>query len=115
MFWKLILVVLTLGGTACGLLVLRQQEQDVLATQSTLRRQISSLEKELRAKAFHIGELTNLERLEEYRARTEGSGELTWVPFPFAPDFDRPGENRSVPSDLVASEKREPAPSNLGS
>ena len=49
MFWKLTLVVLTLGGTACGLLVLRQQEQDVLATQSTLRRQITSLEKDLRA------------------------------------------------------------------
>ncbi|MDE0889119.1 MAG: hypothetical protein OSA40_06625 [Phycisphaerales bacterium] len=115
MFWKLILVVLTLGGTACGLLVLRQQEQDVLATQSTLRRQITSLENELRAKAFRIGELTNLERLDDYRIRTEQAGDLTWVPFPFAPEFDRPLSVPTVPADLVAREQDDPAPSNLGS
>ncbi|MDB4775734.1 MAG: hypothetical protein CBB69_004585 [Phycisphaera sp. TMED9] len=115
MFWKLTLVVLTLGGTACGLLVLRQQEQDVLATQSTLRRQITSLEKDLRAKAFRIGELTNLERLDEYRTRTERDGDLTWIPFPFTPEFDRPAKTPAMPTDLVASEQEDPTASNLGS
>ncbi|MDA0295552.1 MAG: hypothetical protein O3A19_07330 [Planctomycetota bacterium] len=115
MFWKLTLVVLTLGGTACGLLVLRQQEQDVLATQSTLRRQISSLEKDLRAKSFRIGELSNLRRLEEYRVRTEAAGDLLWMPFPFAPEFDRPLKNSAVPSEVVANKRDVPNPSNLGS
>ena len=31
MFWKLVTVVVTLGGVASGLLVLRQQEIDLLA------------------------------------------------------------------------------------
>ena len=32
MFWKLSLLVLTIGGAMCGLLVLRQQQLDLEAT-----------------------------------------------------------------------------------
>ena len=77
MFWKLILIVLTLGGTACGLLVLRQQERDVFATQTVLRREISRLEHDLQAKALRIAELTRPEVLRTYRDEaTAGHGHL---------------------------------------
>lgn len=89
MFWKLILIVLTLGGTACGLLVLRQQERDVFATQTVLRREISRLEHDLQAKALRIAELTRLEVLRTYRDEAEASRGVTWRPLPFAPDFRR--------------------------
>ncbi|MHC4246718.1 MAG: hypothetical protein ACYSUU_07950 [Planctomycetota bacterium] len=89
MFWKLILIVLTLGGTACGLLVLRQQERDVFATQTVLRREISRLEHELQAKALRIAELSRLEVLRTYRDEAAASRGVSWRPLPFAPDFRR--------------------------
>ena len=41
MSWKLAVLVLVLGATACGLLVLRQQEIDMLAANTDLRREIT--------------------------------------------------------------------------
>jgi hypothetical protein len=89
MFWKLILIVLTLGGTACGLLVLRQQERDVFATQTVLRREISRLEHELQSKALRIAELTRPEVLRTYRDESAATRGISWRPLPFAPDFRR--------------------------
>ena len=89
MFWKLILIVLTLGGTACGLLVLRQQERDVFATQTVLRREISRLEHDLQAKALRIAELTRPEVLRTYRDEATAGHGVSWRPLPFAPDFRR--------------------------
>lgn len=89
MFWKLILIVLTLGGTACGLLVLRQQERDVFATQTVLRREISRLEHDLQTKALRIAELTRPEVLRTYRDESAAVRGVSWKPLPFAPDFRR--------------------------
>jgi|GEM_PF-3548260 len=89
MFWKLILIVLTLGGTACGLLVLRQQERDVFATQTVLRREISRLEHDLQSKALRIAELTRPEVLRRYRDDAAAIRGVSWRPLPFAPDFRR--------------------------
>ncbi len=89
MFWKLILIVLTLGGTACGLLVLRQQERDVFATQTVLRREISRLEHDLQAKALRIAELTRPDVLRTYRDDAAATRGISWRPLPFAPDFRR--------------------------
>ncbi len=66
MFWKLSLMVLVLGGTACGLLVLRQQELDLLAAQTDLRRRISHNEQLLQALRWEIDTLSNDERLRKW-------------------------------------------------
>lgn len=58
MFWKLSLLVFTLGGTACGLLVLRQQEIDVLAARTDLHRQIDRQEKELKMLRWEMNQLS---------------------------------------------------------
>lgn len=58
MFWKLSLLVLTLGGTACGLLVLRQQEIDVLAARTDLHRQIDRHEKQLKMLRWEMNQLS---------------------------------------------------------
>ena len=63
MFLKLSLMVLVLGGTACGLLVLRQQELDLLAAQTDLRRRIAHNEQLLQALRWEIDTLSNDERL----------------------------------------------------
>jgi hypothetical protein len=101
MFWKLILIVLTLGGTACGLLVLRQQERDVFATQTVLRREISRLEHELQSKALRIAELTGPEVLRTYRDESAATRGISWRPLPFAPDFRR---------SAIRPEEPDPAP-----
>ena len=103
MFWKLILIVLTLGGTACGLLVLRQQERDVFATQTVLRREISRLEPELQSKALRIAELTRPEVLRPDRDESAAIRGISWRPLPFAPDFRR---------SAIRPEEPDPAPTS---
>ena len=66
MFLKLSLMVLVLGGTACGLLVLRQQELDLLAAQTDLRRRIAHNEQVLQALRWEIDTLSNDERLRDW-------------------------------------------------
>lgn len=108
MFWKLILIVLTLGGTACGLLVLRQQERDVFATQTVLRREISRLEHDLQAKALRIAELTRPEVLRAYRDEAAASRGVSWRPLPFSPDFRRSAIRPDAPGEDAASDPNDP-------
>ena len=107
MFWKLILIVLTLGGTACGLLVLRQQERDVFATQTVLRREISRLEHDLQAKALRIAELTRPEVLRTYRDEATAGHGVSWRPLPFAPDFRRSAIRPEESGDAAEPESKD--------
>jgi cell division protein FtsL len=66
MFWKLSILVFTLGGTACGLLVLRQQELDVLAARTDLHRQIDRQEKELKMLRWEINRLSQDDLVEAW-------------------------------------------------
>ena len=58
MFWKLVVMVLTIGGTGCGLLVLRQQEIDLLATETDLLRRAEKLEQSLQMTRWELEQLT---------------------------------------------------------
>ena len=63
---KLSLMVLVLGGTACGLLVLRQQELDLLAARTDLRRRTAHNDQAPQALRWEIDTLSNDERLRSW-------------------------------------------------
>jgi cell division protein FtsL len=83
MSWKLAVLILVLGATACALLVLRQQEIDMLAAQWDLRGQVSQKEQLLQSLRWEIDELSRDERLHEWVARTG----LDLRPLEFEPRF----------------------------
>ena len=58
MFWKLVVMVLTIGGTGCGLLVLRQQQIDLLAAETDLLREAGRIEKKLQMTRWELDQLT---------------------------------------------------------
>ena len=66
MFWKLVVMVLTIGGTGCGLLVLRQQEIDLLATETDLHRRAEKLEQSLQMTRWELEQLTQDARFERW-------------------------------------------------
>ena len=66
MFWKLVVMVLTIGGTACGLLVLRQQEIDLLASETDLLRRAKKLEQSLQMTRWELEQLTQYHRFERW-------------------------------------------------
>jgi cell division protein FtsL len=84
MSWKLAVLILVLGATACGLLVLRQQEIDMLAAQWDLRRQIARKEQMLQSLRWEIDELSRDQRLQDFVNR-EG---LELEPLKFEPRFE---------------------------
>jgi cell division protein FtsL len=84
MSWKLAVLILVLGATACGLLVLRQQEIDMLAAQWDLRRQIARKEQMLQSLRGEIDELSRDQRLEDFVIR-QG---LDLEPLRFEPRFE---------------------------
>lgn len=84
MSWKLAVLILVLGATACGLLVLRQQEIDMLAAQWDLRGRVAQKEQLLQSLRWEIDELSRDERLHQWVVR---SG-LDLKPLDFEPRFD---------------------------
>ena len=66
MFWKLVLMVLTIGGTGCGLLVLRQQEIDLLAAETDILRRAEKLEQSLQMTRWELEQLTQDVRFERW-------------------------------------------------
>ncbi len=84
MSWKLAVLILVLGATACGLLVLRQQEIDLLAAQWDLRRQITRKEQMLQSLRWEIDELSRDQRLQNWVIRTG----LDLQPLKFEPRFE---------------------------
>lgn len=69
MFWKLSLLVLTIGGTMCGLLVLRQQQLDLEATSIDLFKANIKLNQELRVLQYEIDQLATDEIVELWADR----------------------------------------------
>jgi cell division protein FtsL len=86
MSWKLAVLILVLGATACGLLVLRQQQIDMLAAQWDLRRQITRKEQQLQSLRWEIDELSRDQRLHDWVARNG----LDLQPIEFEPRFEAP-------------------------
>ena len=66
MFWKLVVMVLTIGGTACGLLVLRQQEIDLLASETDLLRRAEKVEQSLQMTRWELEQFTQDARFERW-------------------------------------------------
>lgn len=92
MAWKLAVLVLALGATACGLLVLRQQELDLLAARTDLRREITRKQQLLQSLRCELDELSRDRRLLDWMARQD----IDLRPIEFEPRFedarrDRPG------------------------
>ena len=71
MFWKLVVMVLTIGGTACGLLVLRQQEIDLLAEETDLLLRSEKLQQSLQMTRWELEQLTQDARFDQW---FEGEG-----------------------------------------
>ncbi len=84
MSWKLAVLILVLGATACSLLVLRQQEIDMLAAQWDLRRQIARKEQLLQSLRWELDELSRDERLQDFVIRHG----LDLEPLRFEPRFE---------------------------
>ena len=66
MFWKLVVMVVTIGGTGCGLLVLRQQEIDLLASETDLLRRAEKVEQSLQMTRWELEQLTQDARFERW-------------------------------------------------
>ena len=66
MAWKLAVMVLAIGATACGLLVLRQQEIDLLASETDLRIEAEDIEQKLQMTRWELENLTQDPRFERW-------------------------------------------------
>lgn len=84
MAWKLAVMVLAIGATACGLLVLRQQELDLLAARTDLRREIIRKDHQLQSLRWELDELSRDQRLLEWIDRQD----IDLRPLEFEPRFD---------------------------
>ena len=102
MSWKLAVLILVLGATACGLLVLRQQEIDMLAAQWDLRGRIAQKEQLLQALRWEIDELSRDERLHDWVARNG----LDLRPLEFEPRFEAAPRTGDGPIAMEASAPR---------
>lgn len=103
MFLKLSLMVLVLGGTACGLLVLRQQELDLLAAQTDLRRRIAHNEQVLQALRWEIDTLSNDDRLRRWMETRD----LSLVPLDL--DVTASGYAARRPDAVALGQRRSPS------
>lgn len=63
---KLAALIIALGATACGLLVLRQQELDVQAARTELRRELARNQQLLQQLSWELNTLSRDERLLEW-------------------------------------------------
>ena len=86
MFLKLLLMVLTIGATACTLLVMRQQRLDLLAAQTSTKERIIDQDHALRSLRFELEQALSEEHLIEW-INTNGG---TYQTIPFEIQFDKP-------------------------
>lgn len=89
MAWKLAVMILAIGATACGLLVLRQQELDLLGARTDLRREIGIKERQLRSLRWELNELSRDQRLLQWADRQE----IDLESLEFEPRFEGPGHD----------------------
>jgi hypothetical protein len=93
-FFKLLLMVLSIGATACTLLVMRQQRLDLLAAQTATKQRIIDQSHVLRSLRFELEQSLNEELLWEW-IRTNGG---SYDSIPFELHFDAPLE---LPAEVV--------------
>ena len=99
MFWKLLLMVLTIGATACTLLVMRQQRLDLLAAQTTIKERIIDNQHALRSLRFELEQKLSEDRLLEW---INNNG-VEFDAIPFEIRFDEPLQ---LPVDLALDVNR---------
>ena len=88
MFWKLLLVILSLGTTSSTLLVMRQQRLDLLAAQTAVKERLIDHEHALRSLRLEIERELTREQLQQW---IERSG-IQFDPIPFEINFEQPIE-----------------------
>ena len=94
MFWKLLLMIISIGATTCTLLVMRQQRLDLLSAQTVVKERIIDHGHALRALRFRLEKELNEQELHDW---LEKSG-LDFQGIPFEIRFD---ESLQLPRDLV--------------
>ena len=94
MFWKLLLVILSLGTTASTLLVMRQQRLDLLAAQTAVKERLIDHEHALRSLRLEIERELTREQLQQW---IDQSG-LQFEPIPFEIQFGAPV---GIPSEIA--------------
>ncbi|MCH2160858.1 MAG: hypothetical protein MK085_03180 [Phycisphaerales bacterium] len=94
MFWKLLLVILSVGTTASTLLVMRQQRLDLLAAQTAVKERLIDHEHALRSLRLQIERELTREQLQQW---IERSG-IEFDPIPFEIRFEQP---LGLPSEIA--------------
>ena len=92
MFWKLLLVILSLGTTASTLLVMRQQRLDLLAAQTAVKEDLIDHEHALRALRLDVERALTRDELQQWIDRS--GVEFHSIPFEiqFQNEFELSGE-----------------------
>lgn len=92
-------MILTIGATACTLLVMRQQRLDLLAAQTTIKERIIDHQHALRTFQFELEQELSEDRLLEWI----NNNDVEFDAIPFEIRFDAPLE---LPVDLALDVKR---------
>ena len=93
-FWKLLLMIISLGATTCTLLVMRQQRLDLLSAQTLVKERIIEQGHAMRSVRYRLEQELNEQELHDW---IERSG-LDFQGIPFEIRFD---EELQLPRDLA--------------
>ena len=94
MFWKLFLMIMTIGATASTLLVMRQQRLDLLSAQAITKQRIIQQNHEYRSMRLRMEEQQREEQLHKWMAESKSM----FSPIPFEIHFE---ETFELPIDLA--------------
>ena len=94
MFWKLFLMIMTIGATASTLLVMRQQRLDLLSAQAITKQRIIQQNHEYRSMRLRMEEQQREEQLHTWMAESN----TTFSPIPFEIQFE---DTFELPIDLA--------------
>ena len=94
MFWKLLLMIVSIGATTSTLLVMRQQRLDLLAAQTAVKERIIEHGHALRALRYQLEQELNENELHGWIERSD----LGFTTIPFEIRFN---ESLQLPEDLV--------------
>ena len=97
MFWKLLLMILSIGATTCTLLVMRQQRLDLLSAQTRVKERIIEQGHAMRSLRFKLEQELNEQELHDW---IQKSG-LDFQGIQFEIRFD---EQIQLPRDLALEE-----------
>ena len=94
MFWKLLLMIVSIGATTSTLLVMRQQRLDLLAAQTAVKERIIEHGHALRSLRYQLEQELNENELHGWIKRSD----LVFTTIPFEIRFD---ESLQLPKDFA--------------